>query len=103
MEIFTGEIVAFIGLNGAGKTSLLSILAGIIKPKSGELNIYGTTFSLISLELLLDDSKNGYENIKRSFDMFDIQNDSESIKKAAKYTELTNEKLNQNIKNIQLV
>lgn len=36
-----GECVAIVGANGCGKSTLLSILAGTLKPKSGEVLYYG--------------------------------------------------------------
>lgn len=37
-----GEIVGFIGANGAGKTSTMKMLAGILKPDSGLIRVAGT-------------------------------------------------------------
>lgn len=37
----TGKIHGIAGLNGAGKTSLLSILAGYLKPDKGHISIHG--------------------------------------------------------------
>jgi manganese/iron transport system ATP-binding protein len=36
-----GERVAVVGPNGAGKSTLFKVLAGILRPASGEVNIYG--------------------------------------------------------------
>lgn len=36
-EVKKGEIVTLIGANGAGKTTILKTLSGMIKPKSGEV------------------------------------------------------------------
>lgn len=36
-EISEGEIVSLVGANGAGKTSLIKTLTGILKPKSGTI------------------------------------------------------------------
>ncbi|GAA0178767.1 ABC transporter ATP-binding protein [Clostridium sediminicola] len=36
-EVKKGEIVTLIGANGAGKTTILQTLSGMIKPKSGEI------------------------------------------------------------------
>ena len=37
MHIRAGEIVTIIGANGAGKTSLLKTISGLIRPRSGEI------------------------------------------------------------------
>ena len=39
-EVNEGEIVTLIGANGAGKSSILNTVAGLIKPKSGDI-IFG--------------------------------------------------------------
>lgn len=36
-----GECIAIVGANGCGKSTLLSILAGTLKPKTGEVLYYG--------------------------------------------------------------
>ncbi|SMB99760.1 simple sugar transport system ATP-binding protein [Thermanaeromonas toyohensis ToBE] len=40
-EAFAGEIHVILGENGAGKTSLMSVLAGFYRPDRGEIRIYG--------------------------------------------------------------
>ncbi len=40
-ELPAGEHLAVVGPNGAGKTTLFKILAGLIKPTSGTIEIYG--------------------------------------------------------------
>ena len=37
-----GEAVAILGANGAGKTSLLNAVAGLVQPKSGSIRFNGT-------------------------------------------------------------
>jgi zinc transport system ATP-binding protein len=39
-EILPGEFVGVIGPNGGGKTTLLKLIMGFLKPKSGSLKIF---------------------------------------------------------------
>lgn len=41
LEVNEGEIVSIIGANGAGKTSLLNAICGIVRPKSGDIIFEG--------------------------------------------------------------
>ena len=41
LEVSQGEFVALIGSNGAGKTTILRAIAGVIQPFSGEVNFQG--------------------------------------------------------------
>jgi nitrate/nitrite transport system ATP-binding protein len=41
LEVEQGEFVAIIGYSGAGKTTLMSLLAGLIKPDSGSIKLNG--------------------------------------------------------------
>jgi len=41
LHIHQGELVTLIGANGAGKTSTLNALAGLLKPASGEIRFEG--------------------------------------------------------------
>ena len=41
-EIKEGEIVGFLGANGAGKTTILKILCGLLYPSSGHISVAGS-------------------------------------------------------------
>jgi iron complex transport system ATP-binding protein len=41
LEINAGEMLGIVGPNGSGKTSLLKLLAKILKPQKGEITLYG--------------------------------------------------------------
>ena len=47
-ELAAGEIVAVVGENGAGKSTFSKILAGAIRPDSGELRLDGKPLELRS-------------------------------------------------------
>lgn len=37
-EVNEGEVVTLIGANGAGKTSILRTISGLVRPSAGEIN-----------------------------------------------------------------
>lgn len=45
-EVQPGEIIGFVGLNGAGKSTTINMLLGFQKPTSGQINLFGEKLSL---------------------------------------------------------
>lgn len=41
LEVGEGEVVALLGTNGAGKTTVLRVISGVLRPKSGEVIFEG--------------------------------------------------------------
>lgn len=41
-HLHVGERVAVVGPNGAGKSTLFKVIAGVLAPTSGEVNVYGS-------------------------------------------------------------
>jgi iron complex transport system ATP-binding protein len=49
VRIATGEVLALLGPNGGGKTTLLKTLLGLLKPKAGEVQLGGKSLGLYSI------------------------------------------------------
>ena len=62
-ELKEGETLGIIGLNGAGKSTILKIIAGVIEPTSGEITRYGRVTALLELGTGFNPQMNGYDNI----------------------------------------
>ena len=62
-SIRKGESVAIIGRNGVGKSTLLKIVSGILKPTSGWARTYGRISPLLKLGAGFDGNATGMENI----------------------------------------
>src|SRR5438128_2401051 len=62
-DVNPGEVVGIVGRNGAGKSTLLKIISRIIKPTSGEVNIYGRVGSLLEIGTGFHPDLSGRENI----------------------------------------
>jgi len=59
-----GDSVGVIGHNGAGKTSLLRVLAGIYKPTAGRCEVQGRISTLFTNAIGLNQNGTGLENIR---------------------------------------
>lgn len=42
LQVQDGEFIALVGMSGCGKTTLLNLIAGLVKPVRGEIRISGT-------------------------------------------------------------
>jgi ABC-2 type transport system ATP-binding protein len=52
MHVKKGEIYGFLGPNGAGKTTIMKMITNLIKPTSGEIEIFGEKLTETSFEVL---------------------------------------------------
>jgi len=62
-SVHKGERVGIIGFNGAGKSTILKILSGVLKPTSGKIDTYGTIAPLLELGAGFDHNYSGRENV----------------------------------------
>ncbi|WP_407415602.1 ABC transporter ATP-binding protein [Methanobrevibacter sp.] len=62
-SVHKGERVGIIGFNGAGKSTILKILSGVLKPTSGKIQTYGTIAPLLELGAGFDHNYSGRENV----------------------------------------
>jgi ABC-type polysaccharide/polyol phosphate transport system ATPase subunit len=58
-----GESVGIIGHNGAGKSTILKIITGIIKPTTGSVKVHGSVAPLLNLGAGFDYEATARENI----------------------------------------
>ncbi len=62
-ELFEGETLGIVGVNGAGKSTILKMIAGVVTPTSGEIVIGGRVTALLELGTGFNQELSGYENI----------------------------------------
>lgn len=63
-KLTKGDRLALIGHNGAGKSSLLKVLADIYEPTRGKVRLNGRINCLFDIMMGMEQEMNGYENIK---------------------------------------
>lgn len=53
LEVPSGKIVTLVGANGAGKSTTLKSIVGLVKPKGGSINYEGTDLTKLNTELMV--------------------------------------------------
>ena len=62
-DVKKGDSVGLIGLNGSGKSTMLKVIAGVLKPTKGKATVSGDVAPLIELGAGFDFDLTGRENI----------------------------------------
>ncbi|MFB5266678.1 ABC transporter ATP-binding protein [Paenibacillus enshidis] len=76
MELNRGETVAVIGKNGSGKSTLLKILAGVLTPTLGDVEVRGRITSLLELGAGFNPELTGIENIYFNGSLFGFEDEA---------------------------
>jgi ABC-type polysaccharide/polyol phosphate transport system ATPase subunit len=90
LEIYRGDRVALIGVNGVGKTSLCRAIAGFYRPTTGTITIHGRVRAIFDTMVGIYPDLTGRENASILVDCLypNLANREESIKEALEFTEL---------------
>lgn len=62
-DLYEGETLGIIGVNGAGKSTILKQIAGVVEPTSGQIIRHGRVTALLELGTGFNPQMTGYENI----------------------------------------
>lgn len=62
-DLFESETLGIIGLNGAGKSTILKIIAGVTDPTAGKIIKKGRVTALLELGTGFNKQQSGYDNI----------------------------------------
>lgn len=62
-DVKKGEVFGLVGLNGAGKSTILKVVAGVLKPTKGQVMVNGSIAPLIELGAGFDPDLTARENV----------------------------------------
>lgn len=89
----TGDLVALVGNNGAGKSSLIKLITGIMKPSKGEVFVKSRSTRKLTPEKLSEVVAYVYQNPEEMFINDSVRKDIEyflKVRKVPNYEEMVN-------------
>ncbi len=91
MKAYSGEIYAIVGGNGAGKTTALNIMSGLVRPYRGNVLIHGNKLDLHSgcIAVMPQDPKLMFVKKTAAADLYDVCNSEKAVQDVAKICGLT--------------
>ena len=63
IEVHYGTVLGIIGSNGAGKSSLMRVISGIVPPTQGRVEVFGSVSTLLALGVGFNPSMTGRDNV----------------------------------------
>ncbi len=63
LDVHYGTVLGVIGSNGAGKSSLMRVISGIVPPSQGRVEVYGSVSTLLALGVGFNPSLTGRANV----------------------------------------
>jgi len=76
LELFHGEVLALLGENGAGKSSLMNVLIGLYRPDAGEIFVKGSKVQIHSPK---DSMELGIGMVHQNFKLIDTMTVVENV------------------------
>lgn len=62
-DVYKGEVLGLVGHNGAGKSTILKVISGILRPTEGAVAIHGNVVPMLELGSGFDMEMTGKENV----------------------------------------
>ncbi|PHS58173.1 MAG: ABC transporter ATP-binding protein [Sulfurimonas sp.] len=89
-DLYEGETLGIIGVNGAGKSTILKLIAGVISQTSGEIIRHGRVTALLELGTGFNNEQNGRDNIYLNGTLIGMSNKEidENLKNIIEFSEL---------------
>lgn len=91
-QLNKGDILGIIGNNGSGKSVLLKLIAGILKPTDGNIILNGSLYAILDLGMGFHPDLTGRENINliAALNNLDEEAANELFEKALEFSEIKN-------------